>query len=161
MRHHMTLLHDPDHQALTTDPTLTITTPEGKQVTVLPFRLGPTHPQPRWEVQATIQRTTPVQTPTPSMPPGTPISTQSQLKEMQPPTMPSVRVPSTGSMHPLHLLLCPLSRPMSLPPSSRPRLTLPAPHHLKETWFLKMPHLNHNQGLRHNLTRSPTCLLLP
>ena len=96
----MTLLHDPDHQALTTDPTLTITTPEGKQVTVLPFRLGPTHSQPRREVQATIQRTTPVQTPIPSMPPGTPISMQSQLKKMQPPTMPSVRVPSTGSMRP-------------------------------------------------------------
>ena len=100
MRHHMTLLHDPDHQALTTDPTLTITTPEGKQVTVLPFRLGPTHSQPRREVQATIQRPTPVQAPIPSMPPGTPISMQSQLKKMQPPTLSSVRVPSTGSMRP-------------------------------------------------------------
>ena len=100
MRHHMTLLHDPDHQALTTDPTLTITTPEGKQVTVLPFRLGPTHSQPRREVQATIQRPTPVQTPIPSMPPGTQISMQSQLKKMQPSTLSSVRVPSTGSMRP-------------------------------------------------------------
>lgn len=100
MRHHMTLLHDPDHQALTTDPTLTITTPEGKQVTVLPFRLGPTHSQPRREVQATIQRSAPVQTPIPSMPPGTPISMQSQLKKMQPLSMSSVRVPSSGSMRP-------------------------------------------------------------
>ena len=96
----MTLLHDPDHQALTTDPTITITTSEGKQVTVLPFRLGPTHSQPRREVQAAIQRSTPVQTPIPSMPPGTPISMQSQLKKMQPPTMSSVRIPSTGSMRP-------------------------------------------------------------
>ena len=100
MRHHMTLLHDPDHQALTTNPTLTITTPEGKQVTVLPFRLGPTHSQPRREVQATIQCPAPIQTPIPSMPPGTPISVQSQLKKMQPPTLSSVRVPSTGSMRP-------------------------------------------------------------
>lgn len=100
MRHHMTLLHDPDHQALTTDPTITITTTEGKQVTVLPFRLGPTHSQPRREVQAAIQRPTPVQIPIPSMPPGMPISMQSQLKKMQPPTMSSVRVPSTGSMRP-------------------------------------------------------------
>ena len=100
MRHHMTLLHDPDHQALTTDPTITITTTEGKQVTVLPFRLGPTHSQPRREVQPTIQRPTPVQTPIPSMPPGTPISMQSQLKKMQPPIMSSVRVPSSGSMRP-------------------------------------------------------------
>jgi len=67
---------------------------------VLPFRLGPTHSQPRREVQATIQRQTPVQTPIPSMPPGTPISMQSQLKKMQPPTLSSVRVPSTGSMRP-------------------------------------------------------------
>ena len=98
MRHHMTLLHDPDHQALTTDPTITITTTEGKQVTVLPFRLGPTHSQPRREAQSTIQRPTPVQNPIPSMPPGTQISMQS--KKMQPPTMSSVRVPSTGSMRP-------------------------------------------------------------
>lgn len=97
----MTLLHDPDHQALTTDPTLTITTPEGKQITVLPFRLGPPHSQPRREVhQATTQRPTPVQTPIPSMPPGTPISMQSQLKKMQPSTIPSVRIPSSGSMRP-------------------------------------------------------------
>ena len=95
MRHHMTLLHDPDHQALTTDPTLTITTPEGKHVTVLPFRLGPTHSQPRREVQTTIQRPTPVQTPTPSMPHGPPIS-----KKMQPQATTSVRVPSSGSMRP-------------------------------------------------------------
>lgn len=100
MRHHMTLLHDPDHQALTTDPTLTITTSEGKQITVLPFRLGPTHSQPRREVQAIIQRSTPVQTPIPSMPPGTPISMQSQLKKMQPSTISSARIPSSGSMRP-------------------------------------------------------------
>ena len=100
MRHHMTLLHDPDHQALTTDPTLTITTSEGKQITVLPFRLGPTHSQPRREVQAIAQRPVPVQTPTPSMPPGTPISMQSQLKKMQPSTISSIRVPSSGSMRP-------------------------------------------------------------
>ena len=100
MRHHMTLLHDPDHQALTTDPTLTITTPEGKQVTVLPFRLGPTHSQPRREVQAAMQRPAPAQTPLPSMPPGTPISMQSQLKKMQPPIISSVRIPSSGSMRP-------------------------------------------------------------
>ena len=98
IHHHMTLLHDPDHQALTTDPTLTITTPERKQVTVLPFRLGPTHSQPRCEVQAAIQRPTPVPNPIPSMLPGTPIFMQSQLKKMQPPTLSSVRVPSTGSM---------------------------------------------------------------
>ena len=96
----MTLLHDPDHQALTTDPTLTIMTPEGKQVTVLPFRLGPTHSQPRREVQGAVQRPTPVQTPIPSMPPGTPISMQSQLKKMQPSTISSVRIPSSGSMRP-------------------------------------------------------------
>lgn len=99
MRHHMTLLHDPDHQALTTDPTITITTTEGKQVTVLPFRLGPTHSQPRREVQATIQRPTPIQNPIPSMLPGTQISMQSQ-KKMQPPTISSVRVSSTVSMRP-------------------------------------------------------------
>jgi enhancer of polycomb-like protein len=99
MRHHMTLLHDPDHQALTTDPTITITTTEGKQVTVLPFRLGPTHSQPRREVQAAIQRPTPVPASMPSMPPGTPIS-MSQLKKTQPSTISSVRTPSTGSMRP-------------------------------------------------------------
>ena len=93
----MTLLHDPDHQALTTDPTLTVMTPEGKQITVLPFRLGPTHSQPRREVQTTTQRPTPVQTPVPSMPPGTPIS---QLKKMQAPSISSVRIPSSGSMRP-------------------------------------------------------------
>ena len=100
MRHHMTLLHDPDHQALTTDPTFTITTPEGKQITVLPFRLGPPHSQPRREVQAPIQRPIPIQTPIPSMPPGTPISMQSQHKKMQPSTISSVRIPSSGSMRP-------------------------------------------------------------
>ena len=99
MRHHMTLLHDPDHQALTTDPTITITTTEGKQVTVLPFRLGPTHSQPRREVQAAIQRPTPVPASMPSMPPGTPIS-MSQLKKTQPSTISSVRTPSNGSMRP-------------------------------------------------------------
>src|SRR5882757_4286730 len=100
MRHHMTLLHDPDHQALTTDPTLTVITPEGKQVTVLPFRLGPTHSQPRREVQTTVQRPTPAQTPIPSMPPGTPISMQSQLKKIQQPTTVPDRIPSAGSMRP-------------------------------------------------------------
>ena len=95
----MTLLHDPDHQALTTDPTLTITTPEGKLVTVLPFRLGPTNSQPRREVQASAQRSAPAQS-IPSMPPGTPISMQLQLKKMQPSTIQSVRVPSSGSMRP-------------------------------------------------------------
>jgi hypothetical protein len=100
MRHHMMLLHDPEHQALTTDPTLTVTTPEGKQITVLPFRLGPTHSQPRRDVQPSAQRSTPVQAPIPSMPPGTPISMQSQLKKMQASTISSVRVPSSGSMRP-------------------------------------------------------------
>ena len=51
-----TILHDPDHRALIIDPMLTITTPEGKWVAVLPFRLGPTHSQPRREVQAAVQR---------------------------------------------------------------------------------------------------------
>ena len=41
-RHLTTLPHDPDHQVLTTDPTLTITTLEGKRVAVLPSCLGPT-----------------------------------------------------------------------------------------------------------------------
>jgi len=101
MRHHMTLPHDPDHQALTTNLTTTITTTEGKRVTVLPFCLGPTHSQPHRKVQSTIQRPTPVQTPIPSMPPGTQIPMQPQPKKMQPPTtMSSVRVPSTGSMRP-------------------------------------------------------------
>jgi len=124
----MTLLHDPDHQALTTDPTLTITTPEGKQVTVLPFRLGPTHSQPRREVQATIQRPTPVQTPIPSMPPGTPISMQSQLKKMQPPSMSSVRVPSTGPMRPpapptMPVITTHVSHPVTEAPGDTSNLT--------------------------------------
>jgi enhancer of polycomb-like protein len=130
MRHHMTLLHDPDHQALTTDATLTITTPEGKQVTVLPFRLGPTHSQPRREVQAIVQRPTSVPTPIPSMPPGTPISMQSQLKKMQPPTMSSVRIPSSGSMRPpapptMPAISTHVSQPTAEVPSDTSSHTLP------------------------------------
>jgi len=111
-----------DHQALTTDPTLTITTPEGKQVTVLPFHLGPTHSQPRRKVQATIQHPTPV---LPSMPPGMPISMQSQLKKLQPPTLSSVRVPSTGSMRPPALptmpaILTHASHPVTEAPADPP-----------------------------------------
>ena len=62
MCHHMTLLHNPNHQMLTTDLMLIITMPEGKHVTVLPFRLRPTHSQLCHEVQTTIQCPTPVQT---------------------------------------------------------------------------------------------------
>jgi len=126
----MTLLHDPDHQALTTDPTLTITTPEGKHVTVLPFRLGPTHSQPRREVQASTQRPTPVPAPISSMPPGTPISMQSQLKKMQAPTMSSVRIPSTGSMRPpapptMPAISTHVSHPVTEAPADTPTSTPP------------------------------------
>ena len=54
-----------------TDIVLTPLMPLCPRVTVLPFRLGPTHSQPRREVQSTIQRPTPVQTPIPPMPPST------------------------------------------------------------------------------------------
>ena len=119
MRHHMTLLHNPDHQVLTTDPTFTIMTPEGKQITVLPFRLGPPHSQPCREVQAPIECPIPIQTPMPSMLPGTPISTQSQNRKMQPLTISSVLIPWSGSMRPPALLLCLTFRLMSLNPSQR------------------------------------------
>jgi enhancer of polycomb-like protein len=106
MRHSMTLLHDIDHFALVTDPTLSITTSDGKQHTVLPFRLGPQQLSQRPVSGAAIQRNVSVSQGqssipvNPSMPVGTPISMQAQLKKMHPPAVPIARIPSSGNMRP-------------------------------------------------------------
>lgn len=105
MRHSMTLLHDPDHLALVTDATLPVTTSDGKQHTVMPFRLGPQQLLPRTMPPAAVQRhssqgQSPALSVNPTMPVGTPISMQAQLKKMQPPAVPLTRIPSNGSMRP-------------------------------------------------------------
>ena len=88
---------------------------------MLPFRLGPTHSQPRREVQAAIQRLAPAQTPLPSMRPGTPISMQSQLKKMQPQTISSICVPFSGSMrHPAPPTMPTISTHVSQPVAEAP-----------------------------------------
>ena len=84
-------------QALTTDPTLFITMPEGtfhcaalwsqsNSLSAL-LRTSGHHPTSSSRSKAT-----------PSMPPGTPISTQSHLKKMRSSALSSVRVPSIGFM---------------------------------------------------------------
>ena len=121
MRHDIMLLHDFDHRALAADPTITTSTSEGTQITVLPFRLSSTPSQARREVQATTQYPTLVQTPVPSMPPGTPISMQSQLKKMQASNISSVRIPSSGSMrHPAPPSMSTISSHLSPPVAEIP-----------------------------------------
>jgi enhancer of polycomb-like protein len=103
------LLHDQDQQSLLTDNSLTVTGPDGRMQSIIPYRLGLQQPMIRRDAQIG-QRPMGVH---PSqggvvpmsltMPNGTPISVQTQLKKMQPPvgmSQPQQRISSNGGMRP-------------------------------------------------------------
>jgi enhancer of polycomb-like protein len=133
----MTLLHDSDHLALMTDPTFAIMTPDGKQHNVLPFRLGPQQITRR-DMQSAVMQRLPVQGQpqvslviNPSMPAGTPISMQAQLKKMQPPAVPQIRIPSNGTMRPPAPPNLP-TMPTSNASSSQASQSMPASGHAND-----------------------------
>ena len=95
----MALLLDTDQQNLTTDPTIPVTV-DGRQQSVIPFRLGmPPPPRPR-PMHPPPALQTPAPLPAPLTPSGgTPVSMQQQLKKMPPPVaVPHMRISSNGGM---------------------------------------------------------------
>jgi enhancer of polycomb-like protein len=109
LRHSITLLHDQDQHTLTTDNSLTVTAADGRLQTIIPYRLGPQQPMIRRDAQLG-QRPMGVH---PSqagnvsigltMPNGTPISVQTQIKKMPHPVgipQPQARISSNGGMRP-------------------------------------------------------------
>ncbi|TFK31904.1 enhancer of polycomb-like-domain-containing protein [Crucibulum laeve] len=63
LRHMMALLSDPDQQSLTTDPTITVPTGEGRQTVVTPFRLGMPQPPMRRDAMGHVRAVHPGMTP--------------------------------------------------------------------------------------------------
>ncbi|EGN97434.1 hypothetical protein SERLA73DRAFT_161474 [Serpula lacrymans var. lacrymans S7.3] len=111
LRHAMTLIQDRDQQDLLNDPTIVLSTAEGRHQAVAPFRMG-MQPPMRREMQA-IARPYPsgsgIQTSRPlgslplssPLPNGVPISMQAHVKAMQPPSSVShLRISSNGGMRP-------------------------------------------------------------
>ncbi|KAH9475176.1 Enhancer of polycomb-like protein 1 [Psilocybe cubensis] len=106
LRHTMTLFNESDHVSLMTDPTVYITAPDGRQLPVVPYRLGMPAPAIRRDAQGRpypIQQHIPPNHPLANMvaPGGIPVSMQHQIKKMQPPTAaPQMRISSNGGMRP-------------------------------------------------------------
>src|SRR5438477_186207 len=122
----MTLLQDPDQTSLSTDPSITLYTADGRQQSVVPFKLGgPQIVASRRDIQS---RPYPVphQPPPPlpaaiSLPPvsGTPISIPTQVKKMpHAPALPQLRISSNGGMRHPGLVVTGLPANTSLPQSS-------------------------------------------
>jgi enhancer of polycomb-like protein len=103
----MTLLYEQDHLSLTTDATIPVTLPDGRQQAVLPFRLGPQAPVVRGGM---VQRLPPsvhpphaqlpanlaTQTPAKRVTPGALVHTRISHGGMRPPAVPIV-VPSPAN----------------------------------------------------------------
>ncbi|CAL1709115.1 unnamed protein product [Somion occarium] len=115
--YHMKLMTDQDHAMLNTDTSITVTTSEGRQQQIVPYRLG--IPQPvRTREQSSVPSQRPAPSPTPATPSvsslrhpngtsmalsssngGTPVSVPAHLKSMPPPaTVPSLRISANGGM---------------------------------------------------------------
>ena len=136
LRHSMTLLRDSDHLAeLTTDPTLILPTSDGRQQSVIPYRLGmpqmvrPAHmrpPHPGMPPGMTI--VSPGQPGQPGIPVGTPVSMQGHLKKMQPPTaIPQMRI-SNGGMRPPSLPGAGLNGTSASQPATPQPVPIPPAH---------------------------------
>ncbi|KAH9935624.1 uncharacterized protein B0H18DRAFT_976555 [Fomitopsis serialis] len=108
--HHMTLLSEQDMASLMPDPTLTVTSSDGRQQTITPFRPGSQGQYGRSMPQVARQLPAPM---TPARPlqslqssssglsisqAGTPVSVATQLKQMAPPAIPHMRISSSGGI---------------------------------------------------------------
>jgi enhancer of polycomb-like protein len=109
LRHSITLLHDQDQQSLVTDNSLTVTGPDGRMQSIIPYRLGLQPPMIRRDAQLGPRPmgVHPSQgggvSMSLTMPNGTPISVQTQFKKMPPPVgipQPQPRISSNGGMRP-------------------------------------------------------------
>jgi enhancer of polycomb-like protein len=98
----MTLLQDPDHVPLMTDPSIVVISADGRHQSVTPFKLGP-QTFIRRDAQGrpyplALQPHTPQ--PGVSVPP-TPISVPTQVKKMPPAvTLPQLRISANGGLRP-------------------------------------------------------------
>lgn len=92
----MTLLYDQDHNTLSTDATIPITLPDGRQHTATPFKLGPQPPIVRGGV---------IQRPPPTLPPSlsshvAAMHVQNSMKRLSSAALAHTRISSSGSMRP-------------------------------------------------------------
>ncbi|KAJ2925726.1 hypothetical protein H1R20_g11362, partial [Candolleomyces eurysporus] len=138
LRHSMMALTDMDHQMLTTDQTLYLPTAEGRQLTVVPWRIGYGQPMvrnPHFRQPPGMLATPPGGAPANgaagqgTVPVGTPVALQ-HLKKMPPPTaIPQMRISSNGGMRPPGVPASALpngAAPQQSPPQP---LSLPAAQH--------------------------------
>ncbi|KAJ2913088.1 hypothetical protein MD484_g7323, partial [Candolleomyces efflorescens] len=139
LRHSMMALSDMDHQMLTTDQTLYLPTAEGRQLTVVPWRIGYGQPMVR---NPNYRPAPPAMLATPpagasangaagqGVPVGTPVALQ-HLKKMPPPTaIPQMRISSNGGMRPPSVPASALPPNGATPQQSPPQpLSLPAAQH--------------------------------
>lgn len=134
----MMALSDMDHQMLTTDQTLYLPTAEGRQLTVVPWRIGygqamvrNTHFRPPPPgMLATPPGASANGAPGQGVPVGTPVALQ-HLKKMPPPTaIPQMRISSNGGMRPPSVPASALPSNGATPQQSPPQpLSLPAAQH--------------------------------
>ncbi|KAF5320088.1 hypothetical protein D9611_010314 [Ephemerocybe angulata] len=103
LRHSMTLLQDQDHYNLSVDPALILPTQDGRQQTVIPYRLGmppmvrqPPQMRPPPPHILAAQAAAAASAP----PTGVPVSVSVQMKKMPPPTAipQQMRISSNGGM---------------------------------------------------------------
>ncbi|EIN12711.1 hypothetical protein PUNSTDRAFT_130959 [Punctularia strigosozonata HHB-11173 SS5] len=92
----MTLLYDQDHNTLSTDATIPITLPDGRQHAATPFKLGPQPP---------IMRGGVIQRPPPTLPASlsshvATIQAQNPMKRLPPAALAHTRISSNGGMRP-------------------------------------------------------------
>ncbi|KAI0944834.1 hypothetical protein AcW1_001669 [Taiwanofungus camphoratus] len=108
--HHMTLLSDLDHQSLTPDASIPVSTSDGRQQTIVPFRLStqpmirrepPSLQRPASSPHTTVQSISALHSngSALSLPSsnGTPVAVATQLK-MPPPGVAHMRISSNGGM---------------------------------------------------------------
>ena len=108
----MTLFNENDHLHLLNDPTVFVNGPDGRQVPVMPYRLGMPPPPMRRDAQGVLRPYIPGMPLPPHIPANhplalaaangaTPVAMQQQLKKMQPPSAtPQMRISSNGGMRP-------------------------------------------------------------
>lgn len=160
LRHTMTLLQDQDQYSLITDPSIMLSSADGRQQPVIPFRLGAQQPMVRRDAQG-VPRPYPTLGVQPSIPQqsavaislplaanGIPISVPAQMKKMQPPVgLPQMRISSNGGMRPPGApVVASLPQNMAAPHSSPPHLN--AAQHINgvNTIARSANHLGHPEG---------------
>ncbi|GLB37128.1 putative enhancer of polycomb-like protein [Lyophyllum shimeji] len=147
LRHSMTLFLDQDQQGLVNDASIPVIN-DGRQQLVVPFRLGIVppllrrlpHGAPRAGVPQAYQKVSPVA----SIPNGTPISMQQQLKKMPPPIVPQTRISSNGGMRPPQVvpsMQSPSSQPSASSSVTQSHLSLPISNGVNRA-AINMPHVD-------------------